>query len=158
MEFKFKRKFTKFFITAVILHLIVIAFWVFFPDDILHNIKGKQTITILALINCELLLIFYLGLFRKKYFAYYDKLIIKRSFFKNIHIPYNNITKIKEKPNDSILFGFGNRPSFKISHKSPTGKNKKNIIRTDNNELLLKIIKNEIDISKTNNNNKKLTK
>ena len=114
MEFKFKRKYTTFFFLAIILHAIVLSFWLFFPKDILASTKGKQTITLLALANCELILLFYLGLFRKKYFAYYNKLIIKRSFIKNVTINYSNIEKIKEKNADTIILGFGNRPSFNI--------------------------------------------
>ena len=145
MEFKFKRKFTIFFIIALVLHATVVAFWLFFPNNILPDTKIKQTVTLLIVANIELLLIFYLGLIRRKYFAYYNKLIIKRSFVKNIIISYDNIDKIKEKNNDSILLGFGKRPSFKIYCKNK----KKYTIRTDNNELLLKIIKNEMEISQS---------
>lgn len=154
MEFKFKRKYTKFFLLALILHLLVVAFWVFFPDNTLHNLKGKQTITLLALANVELLLIFYLGLFRRKYHAYHDNLTIKRSFIKNLVIPYENIEKIKEKDNDTILLGFGKRPSLKIFYKSESNKTKKCVVRTDNNKLLLLVINNEIEILNSNNNNK----
>lgn len=148
MEFKFKRKYTKFFITAVILHTLILSFWLFFPKEVFINAQGKQTATLLAIVNCELILLFYLGLFRKKYYAYYNRITIKRSFFKTITINYSNITNLKEKNNDSILLGFGIRPSFTIYYKSPKNRNKKYIVRSDNNELLLKVIKNEIDISK----------
>lgn len=159
MEFKSKRKYTKFFMLALALHLIVLCFYLFFPAKFLESAKAKDTISLLALVNCELILIFYLGLFRKKYFAYYDKLTIKRSFIKNFSINYSSITEIKEKKHDSIFLVFGTRPSFKIYYTTPKGKLKKVIIRSDNNELLLKVIKNEIDISKIDNTNtKKLTK
>lgn len=151
MEFKFKRKYTSFFIIATLLHLAIIAFWIFFPNNILHDIKGKQTITLLALVNCELLLIFYLGLVRRKYFAYYNKLVIKRSLIKNLSINYDSIHKIKEKNNDSTLLGFGTTPSFKIYYRNEMGKNKKYTVRSDNNDLLIKIIKNEINIARLTN-------
>lgn len=159
MEFKFKRKYTNFFIFALILHLAVLSFWLFFPNNAFANIIEKQTLSLIALINCELILLFYLGLFRKKYFAYYDKLIIKRSFFKTLIINYKDIHKIKEENNDTIFLTFGHRPSFTLFYKNQKGKNKKIIVRSDNNPLLLKVIKNEIDISNLNNINiKKLTK
>ena len=148
MEFKFKRKYTKFFGLALILHSLVLAFWLFFPESILASTKGKQTLTLLALINCELILIFYIGLFRKKYFAYHDKLIIKRSLLKTITIKYSKIKRIKEKSTDTILFGFGLLPSFIIYYNTNNNKNKKITIRADNSVLLLKVIKNEINISK----------
>ena len=151
MEFKSKRKYTTFFIVALILHLAIVAFWLFFPKNTIFNEKGKQTATFLALVNCELILVFYLGLFRKKHFAYHNKLLIKRSFLKNIEINYKNIEKITEKANDSILLGFGVRPSFRI-HYRVNERTKKYTIRSDNNQLLILIIKNEIDISKKTNN------
>ena len=151
MEFKSKRKYTTFFIIALILHIAVLAFWIFFPKNVIFNEKGKQTVTLLTLINCELILFFYLGLFRKKHFAYHNKLITKRSFLKNVEINYSEIKKITEKNNDTILLGFGNRPSFKIYYTA-NGKNKKHTIRSDNNQLLILTIKNEMDISKKTNN------
>ena len=156
MEFKFKRKYTKFFMVALVLHLLIAAFWVFFPENLIKIKDGRQTITLLGIINCELILFFYLGLFRKKYFAYYDKLVIKRSLFPTVTILYKDITSIKERKTDSIILGFGTRPSFIIYHTDKMSKKKKYVVRTDNNELLLKVIKNEIDIS--DNNTKKLTK
>lgn len=144
MEFKFKRKYTKFFILAVIVHALIVAYWLFFPVEILGSKQTKQVSTLLILINCELILIFYIGLFRKKYFAYYDKLVIKRSFFKTITIYYSEIQKIREHSRDTIFLGFGVRPSFTIYYK----KRKKITVRSDNSSLLLKVIKNEIDIAK----------
>ncbi len=148
MEFKFRRKYTGFFLLAVILHLLVLAFWIFFPSKFLANAKDKAFFTLLALINVELILLLCLGLFRRRYFAYYDKLIIKRSLVKNISIPYKRILDISEKANDSIIFGYGLRPSFKITYVNENGKKKKINVRCDNTGLLLKVIKNEIDISK----------
>ena len=111
------------------------------------NIKnGKSIITLLAFLNCELILLLCLGLAKKKYYAYFDKLVIKRSLRKNVEISYNDITKIKERKNDSILLGFGTRPSFTIYYK-----NTKKTIRTDNNDLFLKVIENEIKIANKNN-------
>lgn len=148
MEFKFKRKYTNFFLAATALHLIVLYFWFFFPKEIPLTTTSKQTISLLALINCELILIFYLGLFRKKYYAYHDKILIKRSFFKTFYIRYADITSIEENPYDSIIFNVGNRPSFKIRYKCGR-KEKKYTIRSDNTDLLLKVIKNEIKIAKS---------
>ena len=118
MEFKFKRKYTSFFMLALFLHIIVLAFWILSPKVIFNATNAKKTITLLALINVELILVFYLGLFRKKYFAYHDKLIIKRSFFKTLTIDYKSIETIKEKNNDTIFLTFGYRPSFKIYYKT----------------------------------------
>ncbi len=156
MEFKFKRKYTFFFFIALLLHLLVISFWFFFPNDLLKSAHEKQTITLIALINCELILIFYLGLFRQKYYAYHDKLIIKRSLFKDTTINYSTINKIKDNPRDTIFLVFGHRPSFTIYYTEKNNKKKKIIIRSDNSKLLQTIIKNEINISTLNN--KKLTK
>jgi len=142
MEFKSKRKYTRFFLFAIALHLIVLGFWFFFPDNILKNAEGKQTLTLLLLVNSELLLIFYIGLFKKKYYAFHDKIMIKRSLLKPIYISYNDITKIKERKKDSILLGFGTRPSFTIYYNK-----RKKTIRSDNNELFLKVIGNEREIS-----------
>lgn len=150
MEFKFKRKYTSFFVFALILHTLVLAFWVFTPKIIFNTENAKKIIALLALINCELILVFYLGLFRKKYFAYHDKLIIKRSFFRTLTINYKQITNIKENANDTIFLNFGSRGSFKIHYKE-NNKQKKYLIRSDNNNLLLKVIKNEIEIAKSNN-------
>ena len=148
MEFKFKRKYTNFTIIAIILHILVLSFWLFTPSNLFESSEGKNTIVLLALINVELILIFYLGLYRKKYFAFFDKLVIKRSFLKTLTIKYSSITTIKEKNNDTILFAFGYRPSFTIIYKNDKGKRKKQTIRSDNTELLMKVIKNEMDISK----------
>ncbi len=148
MEFKFKRKYTGIFIFAIILHVALLSFWLFYPTTQNFTQSSKNTISLLALINCELIIIFYLGLFRKKYFAYYDKLLIKRSFFKNVTINYSTIQRIDEKSADTILLNFGLRPSFTIWHTKPNGRTKKTIVRSDNSELLLKVIKSEIDISK----------
>lgn len=148
MEFRFRRKYTGFFIFAVVLHLLVLAFWLFFPSRILESTKDKAFFTLLALINVELILLLCLGLFRRRYFAYFDKLVIKRSLIKNVTITYGTILNIKEKPHDSILFGYGLRPSFKITYIGDNGKKKKINVRCDNTELLLKVVKNEIDISK----------
>ena len=156
MEFKFKRKYTKFFMVAIILHLFIVAFLVFVPESAIKFKDGKKTIAILSLINCELILIFYLGLFRKKYFAYHDKILIKRSLLPSLTIDYKNILSIKEKKSDSILFGFGIRPSFTIYYTSKNSKRKKHVIRADNTQLLLTTIKNEINIFDTKT--KKLTK
>ena len=148
MEFKFKRKYTNFSIIAIMLHLLILVFWLFFPTAHIFTPNGKKIATLLAVINCELILLFYLGLFKKKYYAYYDKLTIKRSLLKTLTIKYDRITTLKEKSNDSILFGFGERPSFVIYYKSAKNRNKKCTVRSDNNKLLLKVIKNEIDIAK----------
>ena len=155
MEFKFKRKYTSFFLLALILHISVLCFWLFAPNNIFQTNNGKQPITILLLANCELILLFYFGLYRKKYFAFYNKLIIKRSLLKSISIDYKSITKIKENENDSIVLGFGKRPSFKIFYTNNSQKAKKYTVRSDNNELLLKVIKNEMSIANFNNTNHK---
>ena len=118
MEFKSKRKYTNFFIIAVLLHLLILSFWLLAPAAPFGGTNGKQTVTLLGFVNCELILIFYLGLFRKKYFAYYDKLVIKRSFFKTLTINYKDILNIKEKNNDTTFLTFGIRPSFKITYKN----------------------------------------
>ena len=148
MEFRFRRKYTGFFIFAAILHLLVLAFWMFFPEKILEKTKDKAFFTLLALINVELILLLCLGLFRRRYIATCNDLTIKRSLIKNVVIPYGTILNIKEKSHDSILFGWGLRPSFKISYISPNGKKKKINVRCDNTALLLKVLKNEMDISK----------
>ena len=148
MEFKFKRKYTGFFMLALILHLLVLSFWVLAPNNIFNTTNAKEIITLLSLVNTELILVFYLGLFRKKYYAFYNRLVIKRSFFKTINIEYSSIADIKEKQNDTIFLSFGSRPSFRISYTTKKGKRKKITVRSDNNELLLKVIKNELTISK----------
>lgn len=144
MEFKFKRKYTTFFFIAVIAHLLIVSYWLFFPVEILGTAQTKQISTLLITINCELILVFYIGLFKKKYFAYHDKLVIKRSFFTTITIFYSEIDKVREHSNDTIFLGFGSRPSFTIHYK----KRKKTTIRSDNSKLLLKVIKNELEIAK----------
>ena len=148
MEFKFKRKYTGFTVTALLLHVLVLLFWFFTPSDALEGLNGKNTITLLALINVELILIFYLGLYKKKYFAFHDKLIIKRSFLKTLTIKYSSITTIKENQNDTVLLFLGHRPSFIIYFTNSLGRRKKVTVRSDNSELLLKVIKNEIEITK----------
>lgn len=157
MEFKFKRKYTFFFFLALLLHIAIIGSWFLLPKNVFGSLEEKKIIFLLILVNVELILIFYLGLFRKKYYTYFDKILVKRSFFRDIVTSYKDITKIKEKNSDSILLGFGRRPSFTIYYQ--TNKRKKYVVRSDNTELLLKVIKNEMNISKTNNNtDKKLTK
>lgn len=159
MEFRFRRKYTGFFFIALILHIAILCFWLLTPNNIFSDKGNKILITLLAIANCEVLLAFYLGLFRKKYYAFYDKLIIKRSFLKNKIIDYKSITKIKENEKDSIVLGFGTRPSFKLYYTNRLGKETSTVVRADNNNLLLKVIKNEIQISNLNNtNSKKLTK
>ena len=122
MEFKFKRKYTKFAILTILLHTLVLIFWLFAPSYPFNGAQEKNTIALLSLINIELILVFYLGLYRRKYFAYYNQLKIKRSFFKTLTISYSSITTIKENDSDSILFGFGIRPSFIIYYKNSNGK------------------------------------
>lgn len=155
MEFKFKRKYTKFFFAAIFLHVLVLCFWMFAPNNLFGVAKAKKIITLLALVNCELILIFFLGLYRKKFFVFHDKISIKRSLFSTITIDYKTITEIIENENDTIFLGTGHRPSFKILYKTKFGKIKKYTIRSDNNKLLLKVIKNEIEIAKINNTNNK---
>ena len=145
MEFKFKRKYTFFFFLALLLHSGLLALWLFAPERLFSTLPEKKTVFFLILINIELILIFYLGLFRKKYYAYYDKILIKRSFFSSIVISYKDINRIKERPNDSVFLFFGKQPSFTIYYKR-----KKYTIRSDNSELLLKTIKNEMAIAKIN--------
>ena len=146
MEFKFKRKYTFFFLFAIALHALLVSFWFLVPEETFNGMDGKKMVCLLILINIELILIFYLGLFRKKYYAFYDKLVIKRSFFGNIIISYKDITSIKERNSDSILLGFGNRPSFTIYYKPKQKIKSKYTVRTDNNKLLLKVLKNEVNI------------
>jgi hypothetical protein len=74
----------------------------------------------------------------------------------DIIISYKDITRIKEKGSDTALLGLIHRPSFTIYCSK--GKTKKYTIRSDNNELLLNTIRNEINILKINNNDQKLTK
>lgn len=150
MEFKFKRKYTFFFLFAILLHALVVCLWLFAPIELFKDTDGKKFICLLALINIELILVFYLGLFRKKYYAFFDKLVVKRSLLKNFAISYKDILSIKERNSDSILLGFGRRPSFTIYYKSQIKKRGKYTVRTDNNELLLKVLKNEINVSQKN--------
>ena len=147
MEFKFKRKYTLFFFFALILNISAILFWFLSPEDLFNNLEDKKIIFLLIFTNIELLLVFYLGLFRKKYYAYHDKLLIKKSLFPDTIISYKDITAIKERNNDTVFLGFGHRPSFTIYYKNP--KRRKITIRSDNSALILKVIKTEIDIAKT---------
>lgn len=156
MEFKFRRKYTFFLFLVLSLHIAALSIWLFAPQNIFNSLEQKKIICILMIINIELILVFYLGLFRKKYYAYHDKILIKRSFFSTKIISYKDITNIKERPNDSILLGFGIRPSFTIYYTDK--RRKKYTVRSDNSELLLRVIKNEIEIAKNNNNQKKSTK
>ena len=155
MEFKFKRKYTTFFLLAVILHALVLCFWLVAPEDLFNSSNGKETVTLLSIAICEALLTFFLGLQRRKYYAYYDKLTIKRSLLRTITIDYKSIIEIKEKPNDTVLLIFGNRPSFKIIYTSKSNRKKQQTIRSDNNDLLLKVIRNEISIANLDNTNNK---
>ena len=147
MEFKFKRKYNLFFFTALFLHLLIVAFWFFFPNTAFSSINAKKTVCLLLLINVELILLFYLGMFRKKYYAFHNRLVVKHSFLKNLVISYKDIISIKEKESDSLLLGIGKRPSFKIYYQVK-GRKRKHTVRTDNNKLLLKVLKNELEISK----------
>lgn len=157
MEFKFKRKYTFFFFLAILLHIGAVAFWLLSPLEMFDSMEEKKIICLLVLVNVELLLLFYLGLFRKKFYAYHDRILVKRSLFPDLVISYKDITRIKEKNSDSVILGFGHRPSFVIYYQL-NGSRKKYTVRSDNSALLLKVIKNEIDISNLNNNSKKLTK
>lgn len=146
MEFKFRRKYTFFFFGALLLHIAALYTWLFTDESSFGSLEHKKIICLLIVLNIELTLILYLGLFRKKYHAYYDKISIKRAFFPTKVISYKDIITIKERPNDSILLGFGIRPSFTIYYANK--RRKKYTIRSDNNELLLRVIKNEIEITK----------
>ena len=97
MEFKFKRKYTFFFLFAILLHALAAAFWILVPEELFDGVDGKKIVFLLILINIELILIFYLGLFRKKYYAFHDKLVVKRSFFGNVIISYKDITSPPNK-------------------------------------------------------------
>lgn len=159
MEFKFKRKYDVLFFFALILHVLVLGFWFFFPNSNFQDKNHKLTIILLLLINVELILALVIVLHKKKYYAFYNNLTIKRAFLKNLSIPYVNIDKISEKSSDSIFLCFGSRPSFKIFYRNQSGRIKKYTIRSDNNVLILKTIKNELEIlKKSNANNKKFTK
>lgn len=147
MEFKFKRKYNLFFITALFLHLAVVAFWFLFPQSAFSSINAKKNTCLLILINVELILLFYLGMFRKKYYVFHNRMVIKHAFLKSVIISYKDITSIKEKNSDSLLFGIGKRPSFVIYYQV-NGRKRRRTIRTDNTILLLKVLKNELQILK----------
>lgn len=143
MEFKFKRKYASFHLMVIILHLLVVAFWLLFPYLVRGTPKDRVFFTLLALVNVEFIILLYLGLFTKKYIAYYDKLIIKRALAKSTTITYGTILNIKENIKDSK-----SQSSFQITYIGNNRKKHKVTVRCDNTELLLKVIKNEIKIAK----------
>lgn len=147
MQFKFKRKYNLFFVIALFLHLSLVAYWFLFPQSAFSSINAKKTSCLLILINIELILLCYLGMFRKKYFVFHNRMVVKHTFLKNTVISYKDITSIKERKNDSLLFGIGKRSSFVIFYNVNKRK-KRYTVRTDNTELLLKILKNELEIAK----------
>lgn len=156
MEFKFKRKYTSLFFVGLLFHIALAAVWITPLESLFPSTEMKNKICLLVLVNIELLIFLYVGLFRKKYYTFHDKIQVKRTFLQDLTISYKDIAKIIERENDTILLAFGKRPSFTLYFHN--GKRRKYTIRSDNNELMIKIIKNEININNSNNNSKKLTK
>lgn len=156
MEFKFKRKYTSLFIVALLFHIALATIWITPLEVLFPSTEIKHTICFLILVNIELIIVLYVSLFRKKYYTYHDRIQVKRVFLQDLSISYKDIAKIVEHGNDTVLLAFGKRPSFTLYFHN--GKRRKYTIRSDNNELMLKIIKNEINIANSNNNGKKLTK
>ena len=117
MKFVFKRKYTGLFFITILLTMAVLGFYFFGPlfidEDSLYFL---QALTI-SLLDAILIFMFILGLYRVNYYFFHDRIEIHRSLRKVKILKYENILEIIEHPNDTIIFFFGKRPSFKVKYK-----------------------------------------
>lgn len=145
MKFVFKRKYTGMFFVTLILIGISIAFYFLGPNYIEAETMFFIQALVVSLIDVLLILIFILGLYRVNYYLYHDRIEIHRSLRKKTVLNYSNIQEIIEMPDDTIIFIFGKRPSFKIKYKQ--GNHTKNYrIRVANHNLLKLVLSNEKQI------------
>ena len=142
MKFGFKKKYTGVFFVSLLLVGASLAFYFLGPryveEETLFFIKALAV----SLIDVFLILIFIFGLHRVNYYLYHDRIEIHRSLRKKVVLEYKNIIQINELPNDTIIFIFGKRPSFKLKYKK--GRKIKNYrIRVANHNLLKLVLSNE---------------
>ena len=142
MKFIFKRKYTGLFFVTILLIIAVFGFYFFGPQYIdEESLYFLQALTI-SLLDAILIFMFILGLYRVNYYFYHDRIEIHRSLRKVKRLEYKNIVEIIEHPNDTIIFFFGKRPSFKIKYK----KGNRIIsyrLRVANHQLLKLVLTNE---------------
>ena len=150
MKFTFKRKYTLSFFVFLTLTILAIAFYFIGPKFIDRNSDFFLNALVISLIDITLITIFILGLYRVNYYLYHNRLEIHRSLHKTITLDYNNIKEMIEYPNDTVIFMFGKRPSFKIKYQK--GNKIKNYrVRVSSHQLLKLVIENEKKIHLTTN-------
>ncbi len=142
MKFIFKRKYTLSFLVFTLLISIAITFYFVGPRFIDREHNFFVNVLIASIADITLITIFILGLYRVNYYLYHDHLEIRRSFLRSIKLNYEQIKEFIEYPNDSIIFIFGNRPSFKIRYQKEN-KIKNYRIRIENHELFKLVMENE---------------
>ena len=142
MKFSFKRKYTGLFFITILLVIAVFGFYFVGPHYIEEqSLYFLQALTI-SLLDAILIFMFILGLYRVNYYFYHDRIEIHRSLRKIKTLNYENIVEVVEHPNDTIIFFFGKRPSFKIKYKIGN-KIISYRVRVANHQLLKLILSNE---------------
>ena len=135
MKFNFKRKYTLSFMIFLSLVVLCFVFYLVGPKFIDREHEFFIQALVISLIDSTLITIFILGLYRVNYYLYHDRLEIHRSLRKTIQLNYNQIKEVQELPNDTIIFIFGTRPSFKVKYQK--GNKIKNYrIRVEKHDLL----------------------
>lgn len=151
MKFTFKRKYTCSFLIFLSLICLAVAFYFVAPRFINREQDFFNQVLLISIADIILITIFILGLYRVNYYLYHDHIEIRKSLKKTKIINYSDIKDFVEYPNDSVIFIFGKRPSFKL--KCVIGnKVKKYRIRVAKHELFKLIMENENKIISTTKN------
>ena len=142
MKFVFKRKYTGLFFVVILLTITVLGFYFVGPNYIDEESLYFLQILTISLLDAILIFMFILGLYRVNYYLYHDRIEIHKSLGKVKTLEYQNIIEITEYPNDTIIFFFGKRPSFKIKYRKGN-KITSYRMRVSNHQLLKLVLSNE---------------
>jgi hypothetical protein len=126
----------------LVLIAISVAFYIVGPKFIDKDANFFIQVLLIYLADSLLITLIIIGSMRVNYYLYHDKIVIKKSLRRTVTLNYDQILNITEYPNDTIIFMFGTRPSFKIRYRNG------NIakfyrIRVANHELFKLVLENE---------------
>lgn len=150
MKFTFKRKYTLSFFVFLVLIGLSLTFYFMGPKFINKSDEFFNQTLWVSLADSLLIMLIIIGSNRVNYYLYHDKMIIKKSLRRTVTLEYSQIKDIIEYPNDTIIFMFGTRPSFKLKYQK-SNKIKNYRVRVSNHELLKLVLENEKKIHITKN-------
>jgi hypothetical protein len=135
---------------CLILIALSIGFYIVGPKFINKDASFFTQVLLVCLADSLLITLIIIGSMRVSYYLCHDKIVIKKSLHRTATISYDQILNVTEYPNDTIIFMFGTRPSFKIRYR------KGNIakfyrVRVDNHKLFKLVLENEQKIHVTEN-------